>query len=130
MVVVNIDNPVDELSLGELNKIFKAELRHWEFGDKIFVFLPRQGSNEKKILLDKVFHMSERELKKYWITMIYGNRISNSPKVLPSSKIIQKVVEVNKNAIGVIRRTELSSTVKALKIDGLEYRDPGYFLQD
>ena len=74
--------------------------------------------------------MRERELKKYWITLIYGNRLSNPPKALPSSEIIQKVVQANKNAIAVIHQSDFDEQVKPLKIDGISYKGSDYYLKE
>jgi hypothetical protein len=63
-VVVNINNPVANLSLGDLRKIFLGTKRTWPSGTSIKLLVRPPGCNERLALL-RLLGMSEREYKQY-----------------------------------------------------------------
>jgi len=126
-VVVNKANPVEDLSLKEVEKIFKAEKLFWDHGKKIVLLLPEAGSPEKKVLLGLVYKVSDEELKQFWLTKIFRNEIPLAPKVLSSNTAVIKFVEKVEGAIGLVRLNgPIENDVKIIRINGKLPGEPGY----
>ena len=130
VIVVNKQNPVNDLSHEKLVKIFKAEKQFWDDGRKIYLILRETGSPEKKTLLQTVYRMDEVTLKKYWLTQIFRQEIPSFPKTLSSSEAVKRFVNQVPNAVGAIDAQSMDDTVKALTIDGKSFHDEGYPLID
>lgn len=129
-IVVNKQNPANDLSYEKLVKIFKAEKQFWDDGQKIYLILRETGSLEKQVLLQTVYRMDEVELKKYWLAKIFRQEIPSFPKTLSSSEAVKRFVSQVPNAVGVIDARSMDDTVKALTIDGKSFHDEGYSLID
>ena len=130
VIVVNKQNPVNDLSHEKLVKIFKAEKQFWDDGQKIYLILRETGSPEKKTLLQTVYQMDEVTLRKYWLTKIFRQEIPSFPKTLSSSEAVKRFVNQVPNAVGAIDARSMDDTVKALTIDGKSFHDEGYPLID
>lgn len=128
VVVVNKANAADSVSFGDLVKYLSAEKQFWSNGKKVVILLREAGSEEKKVLLDKVYKLSEDELKKMWVGKVYKNEIAAPPKTVSSPSAIIKAVMDTEGGIGVVKAEEVSGDVKVLKIDGKLPSDAGYLL--
>jgi phosphate transport system substrate-binding protein len=108
-VVINNNNPVDELTLDEVKKIFSGTIKNWkQVGgpDKGIVVVSRDSSSGtfeafKDIALD-------------------GNKYSKDALRLGSNKAVSSTVARSPYAIGYIGMAYLSSRVKALEVDGIK----------
>lgn len=129
-VIVNNDNPVDEVSYGHLVKIFKQEKQHWNDGRQIYLIMQEAGSPEKELVLKKIFKMDHEELKKFWLTRIFRGEISSFPKTLSSNAAVKRFVSQVAVAIGFIDVSYVDKSVKILRIDGKLPGEKGYFLAD
>ncbi len=128
-VVVNKANDADSVSFNDLVKYLSAEKQFWHNGKKVVILLREAGSEEKKVLLDKVYKLSEDELKKMWVGKVYKNEIAAPPKTVSSASAIIKAVKDTEGGIGIVKVDEVSGDVKVLKIDGKSQNDAGYPLK-
>lgn len=128
-VIVNKTNPVNELSLEDLGRILKAERQYWD-GEKIYLIISKSGSWEKDVILNKVYKMSEDEMKKFWLGKIFRGEITAFPSVFGSQAVIKKFVNSAANAISFIDSQNADDTVKVLKIEGRFPGEPGYPLRN
>lgn len=128
-VVVNKENPVDNLSLRELVKIFKQEKQHWDTGKPVYLLLREAGSPEMAMMLRVVYGMREdQELKTYWLGMMFREVIASFPQVLTSAEAVKRFVSQAPNTIGVIDAASVDDRVKVLQIEGKLPGEPGYLL--
>lgn len=116
-IVVNKNNPVDNLALNELVKIFKADRQYWD-GEKIFILMRESTSWEKNIILKKVYQMSGDELNKFWLGKVFRGEINNFPAVFGSENTIKKLIAAKPGAISFVNSRAVDDNVKVLKIDG------------
>ena len=130
-VVVHPDNPVSDISFATLAKMFKARKRHWPEGGSVYLVLPKAGSTEKKFLLEHVYRMKEKALKRYWVQLLYKNDISRRPDVFPSTTMILKVVGKRKGALAVVEINDPAQLkgVKVLTVDKKRAAAPDYALR-
>ncbi len=129
-VVVHKDNEADEVSLEQLRRIFTLEQKFWKKGDRIYLLLWESGGPQKQIILDKVYRMSEPDLKRFWINQMFLGEASSFPKTLNSDEAVKRFVRSVPNAVGFIDAEAADGTVKVLKIDGKAAGDPSYPLKD
>src|ERR1700736_6594671 len=69
-VVVNENNPVNNLSTPELRKLFAGEKHSWSGGLPVRLFVRAPGAYERIVLL-KLLDMSESEYKQYWTAKVF-----------------------------------------------------------
>ncbi len=108
-VIVHPDNPLKDLSLDQIRKIFSAEITLWsELG----------GRNHPITLVTREEGSGTREAFQKMI--MGGKEISLSALVQDSNGAIRQVVADDRNAIGYISLGLVNDRVRALKIDGIE----------
>ncbi|NOT29704.1 MAG: hypothetical protein HOP15_04550 [Planctomycetes bacterium] len=127
-VIVNAGNPQNELSLNALRLIYLGQQRYWGSGKGIELVLNRAGSDEKKLLLSKVYDMTEAQLKKHWVELIYRNQISSPPSTYPSRETALQAVVRDPRAIALLHSTvaQGAASLKILRIDGRLPGQDGY----
>lgn len=110
-VIVHPGNPLQDLSLEQVRKIFSAEITLWsELG----------GGNHPITLVTREEGSGTREA---FQKLIMGEKeISLSALVQDSNGAIRQVVTDDRNAVGYISLGLVNDRVKALKIDGIEPR--------
>lgn len=126
-VIVNPANPVRQMSLADLGKIFKAKTASWTSGKPITIVLRDPGSSGTRFIIEKVLGGSFDEDK---ALLTSSNRKSNVPVIFADSdEQILKIVESDPGAIGVIDVYNITSGVNVVKIDDKQPFDPGYVLK-
>ncbi len=108
-VIVHRENPVENLMLDQIRKIFTGEIRRWsELGgrDRAITLVTREeGSGTRETFQKLVMGKTE---------------ISLGALVQDSNGAIRQVVSDDRNAIGYISLGLVNDRVKAVKIDGVE----------
>jgi ABC-type phosphate transport system substrate-binding protein len=126
-VVVNPANPVREMTLGELAKVFKAKTASWPGGKGITLVLRDPGSPGTKFIIEKVLGGTLEQGK---VVLNDPSRKSTVPVVFAESdEEVLRIVAANPGAIGVIDVYNITSAVKVVKIDEKQPFDPGYALK-
>ena len=127
-IVVNRSNPVDQLSLAELRKVFLGERSYWPNGRRITLVMRDLGEPEHKTMLREVYQMDENALKNHFLRGLFTGEILVSPKTLASAAGVRKFVFNVPGAIGYVRLSDVDGTVKVLRIDELLPEDKKYKL--
>ena len=130
VIVVNKQNPTEDISSKDVKKIFRFEKQFWDHGGKISPLLRETGSSAKTLMLKKIYEMSDEDLKKLLLLRLFKGEIAALPQTLDSDTAVKKFVSQIPNAIGYINRASSDSNVKTLRIDGKLPGDPGYLLTD
>lgn len=133
-IIVNRSNAVESVSFHELVQIFKQDKQFWSSSQKIYLLMmgnPQDGKGDspKDKVLSKVYQMSDEELKKFWISRLYGGKITETPKVILTPDSMKRFVASISNAVGFINLSDVDQSVKVLKIDGKGPDDAGYPLK-
>jgi ABC-type phosphate transport system substrate-binding protein len=126
-IVVNPANPVRQLTLAELAKVFRAKTTAWPDRKPITIVLRDPSSPGSKFIIEKVLGG----------TLEDGKAILSDPArktIVPvvfaqSDDEIVKIVAGNAGAIGVIDVYNITGGVKVVKIDDKQPFDPGYALK-
>jgi ABC-type phosphate transport system substrate-binding protein len=126
-VVVNPTNPVRQLTLVDLTKIFKAKTNSWPGGKGITIVLRDPSSPGAKFVIEKVLGGTVEEGK---VVLNDPSRKTVVPVVFADSdEEVLKIVEGNAGALGVIDVYNITGGVKVVKIDDKQPFDPGYVLK-
>lgn len=110
-IVVHPNNPVSELTMEQVSKIFAGDITNWKevggFDKDIRVITREEGSGTKEVF-------------EKFVMKPYGKEITAKASVKPSNGEIRATVSKDESSIGYISLGYVDDTVKALKIDGVE----------
>jgi hypothetical protein len=125
-VIVHGEVPADDVSLAELRKIFLGDRQFWEGDLRVVVLVPPTGSNERAVLLGKVYEKSESQYRHYWIAKVFREEAQSAPKRVASTRVAGDLVRQIPGAISVADAAKIPPGVKVLRIDGKSAGDSDY----
>jgi ABC-type phosphate transport system substrate-binding protein len=128
-VIVNIENPVDHLSVSELQRIVLGERQSWSTKIPLVLMMRNEQSRERSLLLQKVCRMTDSEYHHYWTGKIFRGEVTSEPVTLPSVGTALNFVSSIKGGISFVDGANVRPGVKVLRIDGRLPGEPGYPLQ-
>ena len=128
-IVVNSANPVSNLTLSELRKIYFGDRQYWKGNLPVLLLMRAHGAQERDVVLRVVFEMTEERYTKYWVAKVMRAEVSDPPVSLYSFGMLQEGVRGNPGAIGYVNVNEVRPGIKVLRIDGLLPGEPGYPLR-
>jgi hypothetical protein len=124
-VVVNSGNPIINVSLGELRKMFSGAKRSWPGGQTIKLVTRGPGCPERLLLL-ALLAMSESEYKQYWTAQVFRGDADAEPLTVPSVGMQKEALRLFPGAISLVSVRDVKPGMKVLKVDGLLPGAPGY----
>jgi hypothetical protein len=127
-IVVNVTNPVQDISFSELRRIFLGERSHWPTGRRITLVMMEPNTVERRTVLHEVCRMNEVDFRKNLLQRLFTGEAIVSPKTLASPIGVRKFIFNVPGAIGYVRATDVDSSVKVVRIDGRLPDDKGYRL--
>jgi ABC-type phosphate transport system substrate-binding protein len=115
-VVVNSTNSVKELSSEEVARLFLKKVRTWPDG-RMAAPVDQSSSSPVRAQFGKeILRLSLGEQKEYWMTQTLSGR-ELPPRALEGDAAVLDFVGSQTGAIAYVSaRTELPSTVKAVKV--------------
>lgn len=117
-IVVNRENPVENLSMAELRTVFLGERSHWPNGRRITLVMMEPGQPERDTMLRDVCRMSEPDLRRRYLQGLLTGEVLVSPKTLANPLGVRKFVFNVPGAIGYLRPEDVDDSVKVIRIDG------------
>jgi ABC-type phosphate transport system substrate-binding protein len=132
VVIVNASNPVDNLTMGELKKLFLSDRSRWDTGKAVAPVMLAAGAPERTSFLKIVCGMSDADLGKYFLQAAFNGKSATPPKEVASAGAVRAFVAASPGAIGFVKAGDLPSgdtAVKAVRVDGAAAGDAGYKLQ-
>ena len=113
MVIINKQNPIEQLSRQELTDLFMGRTPYFPNGDPLVKLDAPGQSSLRKQFYQQLVGMSEHEINAYWARLMFSGRAT--PPMQVSSEIdIIRLVESNPSAIGYVTSGELNDGVKAV----------------
>lgn len=128
-IVVNLANPVEDLSSAELRRIFLGERTHWPNGRRITLVMTEAGTPERRTVLRDICRMSETDFNRHFLRGLFTGEVFVSPKTLASASGVRKFIFNVPGAIGYVRASDLDSTVRVVRINGHLPTEKDYALQ-
>ena len=125
-VIVNEQNPVKNISFSDLRGLLRMETQFWPHKKRCILFLPRSGSAEHNVLLDKIYKMTHKKLQRYWVRRLFSGEIPAKPTYVPNAKAAGSRVRKSVGGLSVVKLSEVPKGVRVLSIDGKKPGDAGY----
>lgn len=128
-VVVNKQNPVNNLSLAELRRLFRGEQLFWKGKLAVTLLMRASGAREREVAMRILFQMDDQDYKRHWVDKVFRGEATAPPAELFSNGAAQDGVANIPGAVALVSAKEISSKVKVLRIDGRLPDDEGYPLR-
>jgi ABC-type phosphate transport system substrate-binding protein len=127
-LVSNKSNAVGALTVTDLVRLCKAQTTHWPDGKPVTFVMRSPSAPEMKIILEKIYGMSENELNSLIVTSNHGRPAHPAILVATSDDELLNKVASTPGAIGVVDVYSINSSVAVVKIGGKLPLEPGYLL--
>jgi len=127
-VVVNLSNPIENLSMAELRNLFLGERSHWPNGRRITLVMMEPGQPERAAVLGLICQMNESDFKNHFLRGLFTGEVFVSPKTLATPVGVRKFVFNVPGAIGYLRATDVDASVKVIRVDERLPEEKGYRL--
>jgi ABC-type phosphate transport system substrate-binding protein len=134
VVIVNAANPVENLTMSDLKKLFLSDRSKWDTGKAVAPVMVTAGAPERTAFLKVVCGMSDGDFGKYFLQAAFTGKSATPPKEVASAASVKSVVAGSPGAIGFVKAADFHGDgsdggVKAVKIDGAAAADEGYKLK-
>jgi ABC-type phosphate transport system substrate-binding protein len=134
VVIVNQANPIDNLSMNELKKLFLSDRSKWDTGKSVAPVMVSAGPPERSAFLRIVCGMNDASFAKYFLQAAFNGKSATPPKEVSSSQAVKIVVTTSPGAIGFVKAADFHGDgsdggVKSVKVDGLAAADENYKLR-
>jgi hypothetical protein len=127
-LVSNKTNAVETITVPELVKVCKAQTNHWPDGKPITFVMRSPSAPEMKVVLEKVYGMSESEVKSLIVTSNHGRPAHPAILIATSDEELVNRVASIPGAVGVVDVYSINSSVAVVKVGGKLPLEPGYLL--
>jgi ABC-type phosphate transport system substrate-binding protein len=127
-LVSNKSNAVGALTVPDLVRLCKAQTSHWPNGKPVTFVMRSPSAPEMKVILEKLYGMSENELNSLIVTSNRGRPAHPAILVATSDDELLNKVASTPGAIGVVDVYSINSSVAVVKIGGKLPLEPGYLL--
>jgi ABC-type phosphate transport system substrate-binding protein len=133
VVIVNSANPVDNLSLNDLKKLFLSDRSRWDTGKAVAPVMVASGAPERTAFLKIVCGMNDGDFSKYFMQAAFTGKSATPPKEVANVAGVKSFVASSPGAIGFVRAQDFHGDgsdggVKSVKVDGQTAADAGYKL--
>lgn len=127
-IVTHPSTPIDDLSFGELRKIFLGEQQFWQ-GSRIVLLVRAPVARERDIVLRRIYRMDESAFKQYWIAKVFRAEVSSKPRIVYSTDMTRELVTALPGAVAFLPASAVTPGMKVVRINGKLPGDSGYPLQ-
>jgi ABC-type phosphate transport system substrate-binding protein len=134
VVIVNSSNPVENLSMSELKKLFLSDRSRWDTGKSVAPVMEAAGAPERTAFLKIVCGMNDASFSKYFLQAAFTGKSATPPKEVSSAAAVKSFVATSPGAIGFVGAQDFHGDgsdggVKSVKVDGQAAGDTGYKLR-
>jgi ABC-type phosphate transport system substrate-binding protein len=130
VVIVNGSNPVNNLSMGELRKLFLSDRSHWDTGRPVSPVILTAGAPERTQFLKVVYNMNDADFDRYFLQAAFAGKFPMPPKEVGNAGDVRRIVGNSPGAIGFVRSSDFHGyselVVKMVRIDGAAATDAAY----
>lgn len=125
-VVVNPENPANDISLAMLRDYFQCEKLYWHSGQRAVVFTRQSGSLEHQVMLHVIFGMNESEYQQLWVMKQIRGENSCRLTELPSKGMVQEALRTYAGALSLVKEPDLIPGMKVVTVNGKHMQDADY----
>jgi hypothetical protein len=128
-IVVNKDVPVDNMSFGEVRKLFMGDRQFWSSKTRVTLLVRAPTSRERDVVLQKLYQMSESQFRQYWISRVFRAESATGPKLVYSADMAVELAAAIPGAVAFVDASHMPAGLKVLKIDSRLPGEKGYALR-
>jgi ABC-type phosphate transport system substrate-binding protein len=128
-IVVNRSNPMSEISLADLRKLYRGQKSRWSNGRRVTLVMRDPGTPEREAILQTLYGVDEDAYRRGFLQAVFTGEAIGAPRVLASPNGVLRFVFNVPGAIGYVRASEVDATVKTLRVDGHLPGEAGYRLE-
>src|SRR6266436_606930 len=99
VVIGNSSNPADNLSVGDLKKLFLSDRSKWDTGKSVASVMLGAGAPERTAFLNIVCGMNDSDFSKYFLQAAFTGKYATPPKEVTSARDVKSVVAGSPGAI-------------------------------
>jgi hypothetical protein len=126
IVVVAATNPMQDISRGNLRRLFLGEPTSGP-GGKLIPLNQSPGSAVRIQFDREVLGLEPDDVARFWIDQRIRGQ-GGAPRAFPAAPLVRVVPQLG-GAIGYLRARELGVGMKAIDVDGKKPGEAGYLLQ-
>jgi len=116
-VVGNQDAVPSQLTLPELQSVFKGDKPKWNNTDKVVLAMMNLNTVAGKTICERVYRMTPDAVKKHWLALSFKGTIK-APVFFNTADEVLNFVSKNRGAIGIIDLPKTAPRTKAVLIGG------------
>jgi ABC-type phosphate transport system substrate-binding protein len=128
-IILHRSNPVEDLTVQRLRRIFLFETETWSHGRKITVVMREKGQPERGAAIRLICGISEADFDRHVLLQTFKGDARFGPRSIRSTPAMLRFVFNAQGAIGHVFASEVDASVKVVRIDGLLPGDPKYPLR-
>jgi ABC-type phosphate transport system substrate-binding protein len=117
-VIVNTDNPMDDMPISMLRRMYKNDVLKWPDGTPIILYDLDVYSHIRETFSISVLGRTSEKIAEDWAHKKITNQALNPPRTIKSERMIMRRVSMQRGAIGYVslKRTKNRDDIKILAI--------------
>jgi ABC-type phosphate transport system substrate-binding protein len=117
-VIVNTDNPMDDIPISMLRRMYKNDVLKWPDGTPIILYDVDVYSPIRATFSMSVLGRTPEKIAEDWAHKKITNQALNPPRTIKSERMIMRRVSMQRGAIGYVslKRTKNRDDIKILAI--------------
>ncbi len=123
------DVPVDDLSFGEVRKLFLGDRQFWTSDLRVTLLVRAPVARERDVVLKSIYQMTEAQFRQYWISKVFRADAVSGPKIVYSTEMALELVAAIRGAVTFVAADQAPKGLKILRIDGKLPGEKGYPLR-
>ena len=127
-IVVNRNNPLSEISLADLRRVFRGQRTRWSNGRRVTLVMRDAGAPERDAIIQSLYGLDEAQYRRTFLQAVFSGEAPEAPKTLTSTNGVLRFVYNVPGAIGYVKARDADPSVKTLRVDGRLPGEPGYRL--
>ena len=91
-IVVNRSNPLSEISLVDLRRVFRGQRSRWSNGRRVTLVMRDPGTREREAILQSLYGVAEDDYRRTYMQAVFSGETTDAPKTLASTNGVLRFV--------------------------------------
>jgi len=126
-VVVHPDNPVSDLTLQELRRLFLGQTILFQSRARVAL---AEFEGERVRFYRVALGIGEDRVKRQWISQVFAGSPATPPETFAYASEVRQFVALRPGAIAFLPLAEVDASVKLVTIERRRVTDPSYPIRD
>lgn len=121
VVLTGVENPVETLTIHDVRRMFRGDMKRWPDGERVVVLLPARGSKALDRVARNVLQLSSvAELSQFYMAAIFRQQIVEPPPTATTDQAIE-ILKARSRALTVapLSAVEGREDVRRIRVEGL-----------